>query len=270
MGGAAAGIDQGDGTAEIVTRAQGIIWTRVALIAGSIGVIELLCRVRVIKPLTMIAPSQMVLELARMTASGELTAPAAYTFAEVGAAFAVSVLGGAALGVLVHAQPRLRRAIDPLLASWYAVPFFVFYPLLVALFGLNALPLIAIGVIFAAPAMMLSTLAGLDRVPPVMRRVARVHRLSRFQEARLITLPSAAPHLFTGLKLAFAYSFIGIIAGEFILSSGGLGYGIAYAYESFENRTMYALMLFVLLVAVGVNGLLQMWDGRLARRWGRQ
>jgi NitT/TauT family transport system permease protein len=150
----------------------------------------------------------MAFELARMIASGELAAPAAYTFMEVGTAFAASVVAGGALGALVHAQPRLRRALDPLLASWYAVPFFVFYPLLVALFGLNALPLIAIGVIFAAPAMMLSTLAGLDRVPPVMRKVARVHRLSRVQEVRLITLPSAAPHLFTGLKLAFTPSHI--------------------------------------------------------------
>jgi NitT/TauT family transport system permease protein len=187
----------------------------------------------------------------------------------VGIAFAVSVVAGGALGALVHAQPRFCRALDPLLASWYAVPFFVFYPLLVALFGLNALPLIAIGVIFAAPAMMLSTLAGLDRVPRVMRKVARVHQLSRVQEVRLITLPSAAPHLFTGLKLAFAYSFIGIIAGEFILSAGGLGYGIAYAYEGFENPKMYALMLFVLLIATGVNGALHLWDGRLARRRGR-
>ncbi len=211
----------------------------------------------------------MALELARMIAAGELTAPAASTFAEVGVAFAASVLAGGALGALVHAQPRLRRALEPLLASWYAVPFFVFYPLLVALFGLNALPLIVIGVIFAAPAMMVSTLSGLDRVPRVMHKVARVHRLSRVQEARLITLPSAAPHLFTGLKLAFAYSYIGIIAGEFILSGGGLGYGIAYAFESFENRTMYALVLFVLLVATGVNGALHMWDGRLARRRGR-
>lgn len=252
-----------------MTRARGIIWTRVALIVAAVGFIELLCRLGVIKPLTMIAPSQMALELVRMMASGELITPAARTFMEVGVAFAVSVLAGATLGALVHAQPRLRRALDPLLASWYAVPFFVFYPLLVALFGLSALPLIAIGVIFAAPAMMLSTLAGLDRVPRVMRKVARVHRLSRVQEVRLITLPSAAPHLFTGLKLAFAYSFIGIIAGEFILSGGGLGYGIAYAYESFENRTMYALMLFVLLIATGVNGALHMWDERLARRRGR-
>ena len=99
-------------------------------------------------------------------------------------------------------KARLRRAIDPLLASWYAVPFFVFYPLLVALFGLNALPLIAIGVIFAAAGDDAAHAAGLDRVPRVMRKVARVHRLSRVQEVRLVTLPSAAPHLFTGLKLA--------------------------------------------------------------------
>jgi NitT/TauT family transport system permease protein len=242
---------------------------RVALIVGVVSVIELLCRLGIIKPLTLIAPSQMAFELARMIASGELLAPAAYTFVEVGTAFAISIVVGGALGALVHAQPRLRRALDPLLASWYAVPFFVFYPLLVALFGLNALPLIAIGVTFAVPAMMLSILAGLDRVPRVMRKVARVHRLSRVEEVRLITLPSAAPHLVTGLKLAFAYSFIGIIAGEFILSGGGLGYSIAYAYESFENRKMYALMLFVLLIAIGVNGALHVWDGRLARRRGR-
>ena len=117
--------------------------------------------------------------------------------------------------------------------------------------------------------MMLSTIAGLDRVPRVLRKVARVHRLSAVQEVWLITLPSAAPHLFTGLKLSFAYAFIGVIAGEFILSSGGLGYGIAYAYESFENKRMYALMLLVLLVAVAVNGVLQFCEGRLARRRAR-
>jgi NitT/TauT family transport system permease protein len=84
-----------------------------------------------------------------------------------------------------------------------------------------------------------------------------------------ITLPSAAPYLFTGLKLAFAYSFIGVIAGEFILSGSGLGHGVAYAYESFENRKMYALMLLILLVAVGVNGALQAWETRLAARRAR-
>ena len=73
-----------------MTRARSIIWTRLVLIAGAIGLIELLCRLGIIKPLTIIAPSQMAFELARMIASEELAAPAAYTFMEVGTAFAVS------------------------------------------------------------------------------------------------------------------------------------------------------------------------------------
>ena len=52
-----------------------------------------------------------------------------------------------------------------------------------------------------------------------------------------IRLPAAAPHLFSGLKLAVAYSFIGVIAGEFILSTKGVGHEIAYAYNNFDNPT---------------------------------
>jgi NitT/TauT family transport system permease protein len=103
----------------------------------------------------------------------------------------------------------------------------------------------------------------------VLRRVARMHRLGRVRTAVLVILPAALPHLFQGLKLSLAYAFIGVIAGEFILSSGGLGYAIAFAYESFDNRTMYGLMLFVLLSAIVSNALLSAWEARLQRRRGR-
>jgi len=67
-----------------------------------------------------------------------------------------------------------------------------------------------------------------------------------------------------------AYSFIGVIASEFILSGGGLGYSIAYAYNNFDNRTMYALMLFILLLVGSINAVLHVWEQRLiARRGGR-
>ena len=252
-----------------MTRQKRVVWTRVAVIAGLVLLLEALCRTGVVKRLTMIPPSDMLASMASLIASGEITGDIVQTVAEVLGACAFSVVAGFALGALIHQRARLRRALAPVLASWYSVPFFVFYPLLVALFGLNALPLIAIGVVIATPAMMLSTLTGLDRVPHVLRRVARAHRMSPLEEAWRITLPSAAPHLFTGLKLAFAYSFIGVIAGEFILSGRGLGFGVAYAYESFENRKMYGLMLLILLLAVGVNGALQTWESRLAARRAR-
>lgn len=201
--------------------------------------------------------------------AGKITDDVAQTFTTVAIAFALSVVVGFVLGALIHALPRVRRAVDPLLASYYSIPFFVFYPLLIALFGLNTIPLIVIGFVFATAAMVISTLNGLDRVPRAMIKTARIMRLSPARAVISITLPSAAPYLFTGLKLALAYSFIGVIAGEFILSGGGLGYSIAYAYNNFDNQTMYALMMFVLVIATVINGVLHVLEQRMLRRRAR-
>lgn len=242
---------------------------RLAVIACFVLFIEALCRFGVISRLTLLPPSEMAAWLLHLLATGEINEAIARTFSNVAIAFVLSVAFGLAAGVIIHAVPRLRRVCDPLLAAYYSIPVFVFYPLFVSLFGLNRWPLITIGFAFGVIAMVIATLNGLDRVPRVLLKVARVHRMRRSAEIIRIVLPAAAPYLFTGVKLALAYSFIGILAGEFILSGGGLGYAIAYAYDAFDNRTMYALMLFVLIVATAMNAGLYVWEQRLLRRRGR-
>ena len=69
--------------------------------------------------------------------------------------------------------------------------------------------------------MIIATLNGLDRVPRVLTKVARVHRMGTIATALRLKLPAAAPHLFTGVKLAVSYAFIGVIASEFILAPAG-------------------------------------------------
>jgi NitT/TauT family transport system permease protein len=252
-----------------MSRKAAIALTRIAVIVGAVLVLEVLCQRKFINPLTLIPPSEMASSLWELIASGQITADIAQTFSTVAIAFALSVTTGFLLGAIVHALPRVRRAIDPLLASYYSIPFFVFYPLLIALFGLNTIPLIVIGFVFATAAMVISTLTGLDRVPRVMTKTARILRLSPGRTVVSVTLPSAAPYLFTGLKLALAYSFIGVIAGEFILSGGGLGFSIAYAYNNFDNQTMYALMMFVLVIVTVINGVLHVWEQRLLKKRAR-
>lgn len=242
---------------------------RVVITVLFFAFLEVVCRLHLVRPITLVAPSVMVTELWNLLVAGSLVSDFTRTATEVIGAFAASVLLGLALGAWVHVRPGLRAAIGPVLASWYSVPSFIFYPLLIALMGLTAAPLIVIGTIAGAPAMMIATIAGLDRVPRVLLRVARVHRLSRVQTFLRVTLPALAPNLFTGLKLAFAYAFISVIAGEFILAPGGLGFSISFAYDNFQTRKMYALMLLVLLIAACVNGLMSWWEGRMLRRRGR-
>ena len=243
-------------------------WIRVALVAGAVAALELATRAGWIDPHTIIPPSAMAAALAGLVASGAILPASAKTLSNVAAAFVLSVAGGFLLGLVIHAAPRLRRALDPLLATYYAVPFFVFYPLLIVVFGMSDLPIIVIGFLFGVVAMIIATLNGLDRVPRVALKVARPARMDAVSTALVIKFPAATPYLFTGIKLAVAYSFIGVIASEFILSGAGLGYAIAYAYNNFDNPRMYALMLFILVSVTAVNMVLHTLEQRMLRRRG--
>ena len=63
---------------------------------------------------------------------------------------------------------------------------------------------------------------------------------------------------------------VGVIAGEFVLSGAGMGHAIAFAYNSFDNRMMYGLIVLLFVVVGGINTALWTWERRLyARRAGR-
>lgn len=241
---------------------------RIAVVSAAILLLELACRTGWISPQTVIAPSAMASTLARLLAAGELTRDLTTTLTNVAVAFVTAVAAGLCLGVLLHGSPRLRRVTDPFLAAYYAVPVFVFYPLFIALFGMHDGPIQAIGFLFAVVAVIVNTLNGLDRIPRVLLKTARMHRMGPVATALRIKLPCALPQLFTGVKLAVAYSIIGVIAAEFILSSAGLGYAISHAYNNFDNPRMYALMLLIIVLATAINGTLHGWEQRLRARRG--
>jgi len=239
---------------------------RLTVIAATIGALELACRVGLISRNVIIPPSEMVSALWTLLASGALNADIERTLGVIALVIVLSTLLGFTMGVAIHALPRVRAALNPFFATYYAVPVFIFYPVLIAIFGLSVMPIVLIGVATAVVAMIIATLNGLDRVPPVLTKVARVHRLSRAKTAVILQLPAAAPYLFTGIKLAVSYGFIAVIAAEFILSPSGIGRDIADAYADFDNRRMYALILFLLIVATVVNAALHTLDMHLAAR----
>ena len=245
-------------------------WIRLLLIVGALALLEAGCRYGFVSRDAVIPPTRMLEGAWRAVSSEEIRADIWLTLQNVTLSLILSLIAGTAGGVLLHRATRLRRALDPLLASYYAVPTFVFYPLFIVLFGLNRWPLIAIGFLFAVVAVIINTLDGLARIPRAFVRTAAVMRLTRTQYAVHIALPAAAPWLFTGVKFAVAYSFIGVIAGEFVVSGAGLGHAIAFAYNSFDNRMMYGLIVLLFVLVGSVNTLLSIWERKLyARRAGR-
>jgi len=241
---------------------------RIAVIAVLIGILEALCLGGVIDRITMPPPHKIATDLYKLLASGTLNRAIAKTLANASLSFLLALVVGVVFSALLHGQRALRETLDPLFATYYAIPIFAFYPLLIYVFGLGDGPQIMIGFMLAVVAVIVNTLNGLDRVPPVLMKTARIHRLTRFEVARTITLPYAMPYVLTGVKLAVAYALIGVIGSEFIMSRGGMGYEISFAYTSFDNATMYPLIVLTLLASIAVNGLLTRWEKILLHRRG--
>jgi NitT/TauT family transport system permease protein len=242
---------------------------RLCFVLGGISLLEVLCRTGIIDHLTMQPPSEMLRDLVVLLASGAMNGAMLKTLMNVAIACASAVVAGIALGVALHGYRAIRQGLEPLFATYYAIPVYAFYPLLIILFGLGDMPQILIGFMLAVVAVIVNTLNGLDRVMRVHMKTARVYRLGPIATALNVTLPSAAPYVLTGVKLAVAYAFIGVIGAEFIMSRTGIGYEISFAYNNFDNKTMYPLILLILVISVLINTSLSRWENLLMRRRGR-
>ncbi|MDL2398916.1 ABC transporter permease [Rhizobium mayense] len=241
---------------------------RLLVVVLCVVALEVICRTGLISDYTLIPPSEMAVALFQLLRDGSLTGEIVATLSAVLIAIVGAIIFGILGAVVLHALPRLRRAIDPVLSIYYSIPMFVFYPLFIVIFGLTDTPKVLLGFLLAVVTMIASTLNGLDRVPKVMRKTARIFKLSKWGTVWHIILPSAAPHIFNGVKLAIAQAFVGVLGAEFILSTGGLGYQIFYAFHDFDNRTMYAIVLLVLIIVSIVNAVLLGWERRLRQRRG--
>jgi NitT/TauT family transport system permease protein len=243
-----------------------IVFYRLIAVLLPLTILEVLCREHVIKPLILPAPSRILVGLLAVIEKGAFSAAILKTLANVGLAIVLSVAIGIAAGAVIHRVRLLRALLEPLFAAYYAIPIYAFYPLFIVVFGLGDAPQVLIGVMLAVVSMIVSTLAGLDSVPAVLGKTARVMQLGPVETVRSVTMPYAAPYLFTGVKLAVAYAFIGVIGAEFIMSGTGLGYEIRFAYDNLDNDVMYPLILLILLIAVAVNMSLDHWDRALRSR----
>ena len=83
-----------------------------------------------------------------------------------------------------------------------------------------------------------------------------------------MVLPAAAPSIFTGIRLAGAYSITALVAAEMIGAHSGLGFLTLNSQEVFQIPSMYAGILLLAVVGLALNAVLALLEARLLR-WRR-
>lgn len=233
--------------------------TAVALLAAW----ELYGRLGSINPLFFSYPSHIAQALVDY-ARGPLPTDLAVSSLEFAVGFALASVA-VPLGLVIGTVRRLRLALDPLINGLYATPLLALTPLLVLWFGIGVVSKIAIVALMAFFPLVISTIEGVVTVDTSLLRAARSFGANRWQLHRDVIFPSVLPFVVSGTRLAIGRAIMGVVIGEFIAATAGIGYRIAEAAGVFDTSRLLAAVAILVLAAVLLNLLLKTAETRLAR-----
>jgi NitT/TauT family transport system permease protein len=157
----------------------------------------------------------------------------------------IGLIGGISLGVF---EP-LKRLTYPFVVAFQAIPKIVLAPLFISWFGYGQASKVVMATVIAFFPVLINTMVGLENVPRDTIRLMQSLRASRNQIFRKVSLPSAAPLIFAGIKTALTFALIGAIVGEFVGASEGLGF-LLHTYN-FQLRIDRVFSVIIVLSAIG-------------------
>ena len=185
----------------------------------------------------------------------------AVTAAEVSAGFALGFAAGTVFGLAAGARRFFGDAAAPWVDGLATAPKIIFLPIVMLLVGTGVPSKIALGALSAFFPVAINTAAGVRQLNPVFARVGRSFSLSNWKMATRVYLPALRPSLVTGTRLGFGLAVIGVLLAEIKLSNAGLGFLANEHYSNYRIPDLYAVLLLVFALAVGLNSLLG-WLGR--------
>ena len=180
--------------------------------------------------------------------------------------FALSIVVGTPLAVMIVYSPVLRRAIYPLLVVTQAVPKVAIAPVLLLLLGAGQVSKIVVAFLVAFFPIVVDTATGLAATPAELLDLSRSYRASAFKTFVKVRFPMALPFFFNGLKVAVTLAVIGAVVGEFVGSDQGLGYVIVSATSYWKSNLAFAAMLLLAVMAIGLFALVELVE-RLVCPW---
>ena len=174
------------------------------------------------------------------------------TLVEVVAGFAIAVVAGVGLALLIHRSDSARRAIYPLLVGSQTIPIIAIAPILVVWFGFGLGPKLAIIALVCFFPITVNCMDGLRRSDLEQIRLVRSLGASKGQVLSWVEVPTALPSFFSGAKIAAAVSVIGAVFAEWSGSDAGLGYLIQISSAQLLTARMFAAIVVLSGIAIAL------------------
>lgn len=201
----------------------------------------------------------------RMVPTERFAENATATLQAFAMALALAYLIGLAVGLWMGAHRLSGLVGEPILVTIYSLPKIVLYPVVLLIFGLGISGKVVFGAMHGILPVALLTMGAIRAIPQVYLRAARSMQLSPWQTITTVLLPAALPEVFTGLRIGFTVTLLGVLLGEMFASKLGLGAMIIADMSLAQSEDMVAVAIVLFLFAAVANAILLWIEHRLHR-----
>ncbi len=198
-------------------------------------------------------PSAVVSALIALLKSGDLIKHLLISLQRALVGMAVAVSFGMIFGLFIGYFKKIEGYLDALFQSFRQMSAFALFPVFILLFGVGELSKTIIIFWASLWPILLNTINGVKNVDTLLVQSAKSMGASQKFIFLRVILPAAAPDIFTGIRLGGSYCVMSLVAAEMIGATSGLGYLILYSQETFNIPDMYAGIVGLAIMGLGIN-----------------
>lgn len=180
-------------------------------------------------------------------------------------ALTISYALGITLGIWLGTYRLAGAVAEPVLVALSALPKVTLFPVILLVFGLGPSSKVAFGVMHGVIPVALFVMNAIRHVKPAYLKTCHVMRLTPLQTIWTTIIPATIPEIFSGLRVGFSVTLLGVLIGEMFASKTGLGFMVINAINIADVETMMAVTLLIFITAAIANGFLLWVDHHLHR-----
>jgi len=244
-------------------RTRRIVRSAVSLVVGVL-LWEAIARLVVHNDAFLAAPSAVAKRGWEMILNGELLSNTWVSMQELIYGFIIGAIAGIAIGAAMATWKSVSDYLEPWIAGLYAAPMIAFAPVVIIWFGVGIASKVAVVIMMVVFPMIINTQAGLESTDRRLLTVARAFCASGPRIFRTVSIPSAAPFIVAGMRLAVGRGLVGVVVGELFGSRAGLGNIITTASSVFDMPTLFVAVVTLAITGVVLTYLLRAVEMRLA------
>lgn len=242
-----------------------IILSRVFILIAILGFWEMFAQLQVVDPFITSSPSRVAITIGDLYKEGKLFYHIGVTLMETLAGFAIAVVLGYAVAVVLWASESVRKILEPYIVVLNSLPKIALGPLIIIWIGTGYEAIIFMTVFVSIIVCIMNMLAGFIAVDKTKLLLMKSMGAGKAMTLRKLIMPASLPALMNTLKVAVGLAWIGSIMGEYIVSKAGLGYLIVYGGQVFKLDLVMTATFILCVLAGGMYGIIALVEKKITK-----